>query len=68
VLYRKRTETTELDPIATRQGSDDLIEDRVYNVLDIPLVEVRIVLGDTLDEFRFDHRDKDPGRYGYAFP
>jgi hypothetical protein len=29
---------------------------------------VRVVLGDTLDEFRFDHRDVDPGTFGPAFP
>src|ERR1700676_2493829 len=68
MLHRKRTETTQLDPIAPRQGRDDLIEDRVHNILDIPLIEVRIVLGDTLNQFGFDHRDRDPGRYDYAFP
>src|SRR5205085_10734012 len=39
----------------------DLVEDRVYNVLDIPLIEMRVVLGDTLNEFGFNHRDWDPG-------
>jgi hypothetical protein len=29
---------------------------------------VRVVLGDTLDEFRFDHRDVDPGTFRSAFP
>ena len=53
---------------AARQGCDDLVEDRVHNVLDIPLVEVRVVLGDTLNKFGFDHRDWDPGTCGYAFP
>ena len=46
-----------LYPLArgARQRRDDLIEDRVYNVLDIPLVKVRVVLGDTLNKFGFDH-------------
>ena len=60
VLHRECTKTAQLDPIAARQGSDDLIEDRVHNVLDIPLVKVRVMLGDTLDEFGFDHRDLGP--------
>jgi hypothetical protein len=29
---------------------------------------MRVVLGDTLNEFGFDHRDWDPGRCGCAFP
>jgi hypothetical protein len=29
---------------------------------------VRVVLGDALNKFGFDHRSRDPGSYGYAFP
>jgi hypothetical protein len=68
MLHRKSAKTTQLDPIATRQGGDDLIENRVYDILDIPLVEVRVVLGDTLNEFGFDHREWGPGPCGYPFP
>jgi hypothetical protein len=68
VLDRERAKTTQLDPVSTRQGCDDLIENRVYNVLNIPLVKVRVVLGDTLNEFGFDHRGVDPGTFGPAFP
>src|SRR5438105_14079279 len=50
MLDRKRAKAAQLDPVATRQGSDDLIENRVHDILDIPLVEVRVVLGDTLNE------------------
>src|SRR5258707_9133465 len=60
MLHRKRTESAELDPVASRQGGDDLIENRVHNILDIPLVEMRVVLGDALNKFGFDHRDWDP--------
>src|SRR4029453_1591615 len=35
-LHRKRPESTQLDPVAARQRGDDLIENRVHNVLDIP--------------------------------
>src|SRR6266576_415133 len=38
MLHRKRTESTQLNPVAARQRGDDLIENRVHNVLDIPLV------------------------------
>ena len=68
MLHRKGAEAAKLDPVAPRQRGDDFIEDRVHNVLDIPLVKMRVVLGDTLNEFGFDHRDWDPGRCGYPFP
>src|SRR5258707_7175642 len=68
MLHRKRTESAQLDPVAARQRGDNLIENRVYNVLDIPLVEMRVVLGDALNKFGFDHRDWDPGRCGCPFP
>src|SRR5579863_203194 len=68
MLYRKSAKTTQFDPIAPRQSGDDLIENCVNDILDIPLVEVRVMLGDTLNEFGFDHRDEDPGKYGHAFP
>src|SRR3981189_3333891 len=49
----------------SHQRRDDLIENRVHDVLDIPLIEMRVVLGDTLNEFGFDHRDLDPGTWGF---
>src|SRR6185437_7661125 len=62
VLYRESTKTAQLHPIAACQGSDDLVEDRVDDILDIPLVEVRVMLGDTLNEFGLDHRGLGPGK------
>ena len=59
---RKRTETAQLDAVAARQRSYDFVEDRVHNVLHIPLIKVRVVLGDALNEFGFDHRRRDPWR------
>src|SRR5436305_3903674 len=59
VLYRKRAETAQFDAVAARQCGDDFIENGVDDVLDIPLVEVRVVLGDALDEFGFDHLTRD---------
>jgi hypothetical protein len=60
MLDGERTETTQFHPVATRQRRHDLIEYRVHNVLDIPLVEMRVVLGDTLNQFGLDHREGDP--------
>jgi hypothetical protein len=57
MLDRESTEAAELDTVAARQSRDDLIENRVHNVLHIPLVEMRVVLGDALNEFGFDHLD-----------
>src|SRR5882672_3086870 len=68
VLHRKCPETAQLDPVTSRQSGHDLIENRVHNVLYIPLIEVRVMLGDALDKFGFDHRDWDPGACGYPFP
>ena len=39
------------------QRRHNLIEDRVHDILDIPLIEVRVVLGNTLNKFGFDHRE-----------
>ena len=61
MFHRESAETAQFDPIAARQRSHDLIENRVHDVLDIPLVEVRVVLGNTLNEFGFDHKGSDPG-------
>ena len=61
VLYRKSTETAQLDAVTARKGRDDLFENRVHNVLDIPLVKMRVVLGDALNKFGFDHREIGPG-------
>jgi len=54
MLDRESAEAAQLDAVAARQGSDDLIENRVHNVLDIPLVEVRIVLGNALNKLGFE--------------
>ncbi|MHC2434360.1 hypothetical protein ACVMB0_001735 [Bradyrhizobium sp. USDA 4451] len=68
MLHRECAETAQLDTVATRQRRDDFIENRIHNILDIPLIEVRVVLGDTLNKFGFDHRKWDPGSCGNPFP
>src|SRR5260370_8692668 len=44
MLHRKCAETAQLDAVAPRHVRDDLIEHRISNVLDIPLIPLRIVL------------------------
>jgi hypothetical protein len=61
MLDREGTEAAQLDAIAARKGRYDLLENRIHNVLDIPLVQMRVVLGDTLNKFGFDHREIGPG-------
>src|SRR6185503_20591856 len=68
MLDRESAEAAQLDTVAARQGRHDLVENRVHNVLHIPLIEVRVVLGDALNKFGFDHRSWDPGACGYPFP
>src|SRR4030095_12578554 len=67
MLDRESTEAAQLDTVAARERCDDLIEDRVHNVRHIPLIEVRVVLGDALNKFGFDHRSWDPGRADIHF-
>jgi hypothetical protein len=68
MLDRERAEAAQLDPVAPRQRGNNLIENRIHDILDIPLVKVRVVLGDTLNEFGFDHREVGPGNIGDPFP
>src|SRR5712671_3497233 len=51
-LDRKCTKASELDAIAARQGGADFLEDRRHDQLDVALIEMRVQLGQTLDEFR----------------
>ena len=66
MLHRERAEAAQLDPIAPRQRGNDLVQDRVYDVLDIPLVQMRVVLGDTLNKLGFDYRNWNPGNVRIA--
>lgn len=61
VLHRKGTEAAQLDAVTARESRYDLFENRIHNILDIPLVQMRVVLGDTLNKFGFDHREIGPG-------
>ena len=61
MLNREGTEAAQLDAVTACEGRYDLFENRIHNVLDIPLVQMRVVLGDTLNKFGFDHREIGPG-------
>src|SRR6185437_6826963 len=56
MLDRKGPETAQFDAIAFGHRRGDLVEDRVDDVLDVALIEMRILSGDVLDQFRLDHR------------
>src|SRR5712692_1175803 len=60
MLDRERAEAAQLDTVAARERVDDFAEDRVDDVLDVALIKVRILRGDTLDQFRLDHRHLPP--------
>src|SRR6185312_1147606 len=68
MFHGERAETAQLDPVAARQRSHDLIEDRIHDILDIPLIEVRVVLGNALNEFRFDHKELRTRKRRPSFP
>jgi hypothetical protein len=61
MLDREGAEAAQLDAVTARECRYDLLENRIHNVLDIPLVQMRVVLGDTLNKFGFDHREIGPG-------
>jgi len=46
----KAAEAAQLDPVAARHGGDDLAQDRIHDILDVTLIEMRILLGNPLHE------------------
>jgi hypothetical protein len=54
-LHPKRAEATKLDSVASCEGITNGAEDGVHNFLDISLIQVRVLLSESLDEFGFDH-------------
>src|SRR6185437_2589604 len=51
----KGAEAAQFDAVAARHRPRDLVEDRVDDVLDVTLVQVRVARRQTLNQFRFDH-------------
>src|SRR5215210_1060857 len=55
-LDREHPKVTQLDPVTTRERGRDRVQDGVDDGLHIPLVQVRVLLRDPLDQFRLEHR------------
>src|SRR5215469_374727 len=55
MLHREGPEAAQLDPVAARHGGDDLAQYRVDDVLDVALIEMRILRGDALHQLGLDH-------------
>jgi len=49
------TKSAQLNPVSTHEGLGDLIKNCIHDILDITLVEMRILFGDMLNQLRFDH-------------
>src|SRR2546423_9334505 len=60
VLDREGAEAAQFDAIAARERGGDLAEHGVHDILDVALIEVRVLPGDTLNELGFDHRSRRP--------
>jgi hypothetical protein len=54
-LDRKHPKAAQLDPIAARERGRDRVEDGVDDGLNVPLVQVRVLLGKLLNQFGLDH-------------
>ena len=54
-LDRERSEAAQFHPIAAGEGIRDGVQDRVHNVLDVPLIQMRVPLGDLQNQIGFDH-------------
>ena len=55
LLDGEGAEAAQLHPVAIGERADHLLEDGVHDPLDVALVEVRIVVGDLLDQLGSDH-------------
>ena len=55
LFHRERTKTTKLNAITLSHGFDDFFEDRVYNALHVPLVQMGVLICDFLNELRAYH-------------
>ena len=55
LLDREGSEATNLDPVTPCERLNDLVQNSVHHILGIPLIELRVVVGNLLDQFRLDH-------------
>jgi hypothetical protein len=51
VLHREGAKAAQFDTVAFGHGARDLTQDRVDDVLDVALIKMGVLGGNTLDEF-----------------
>src|SRR5260370_15880728 len=54
-LHRKGAEAAQLDAVAARQRRGDLVENGGHDTLDVALIEMRVAVGQALDELGLGH-------------
>src|ERR1700691_3788467 len=64
LLHRKGAEAAQLDAVAAPHGGDDLAKDGVDDVLNVALVQMWVLFGDALNQFRLDHVRRLVRRFG----
>src|SRR4029077_12141457 len=55
LLHRERAEAAQLDAFAARQRVRDRVEDRRHDALDVSLIEMRVRIGQTQEQFGLGH-------------
>src|SRR5690606_19185562 len=56
ILHRKGAKAPEFDPVAPRHRIPDFVEDRIDDILDVTLEQMRVFRGELLDKFGLDHQ------------
>lgn len=51
VFHRKRAKTAQFDPVSARQGICDLIENRIDDIFDVTVIEMRVARRNNLHQF-----------------
>ena len=54
-MQRKAAEAANFDALSTGQAIGHVLEHRFHGELDVPIRQLRLLLRDALDEFRFSH-------------
>src|SRR3982750_4481230 len=54
MFHRERAEAAQLHAVAARERGRDLTEHGIHDVLDVALIEMRILSGDALNKLGFD--------------
>ena len=54
-VQREAAEAADLDALAAREAVGHMLEYRLHRELDVPIRQLRLLLRDALDQFRFGH-------------